>query len=329
MKLRYGSIAVVISILFLAGATSAQATDHARTCSTVRLGTTEGAVSAQYCVPRRANRVLQVLVHGGTYNHDYWDWRQFDGAYSYVDKANEAGYATLNLDRIGDGASFRPKLAVADTYTVQVDALHQVVQQARRLHAGPVELVGHSYGSLYVEGDLAAHPRDADAVILTGSGHTTTAVINAISKATTYPANNLERFAGLDAGYLTSRPGTRAALVYDPTKADPRVIAYDEATEDTLALGEAQTRPADQGALSIKIQVPVLLMDGNTDDHYCGPDVDNCASQATFRASEAPYFHTRLTTVLVSSGHDIQLSYVSPQADAIMLAWSNWTLDTR
>lgn len=289
-------------------------------------------VAAHYCFGLGArSHTVQVLVHGGTYNSSYWDWPQFNGRYSYVDRAVAAGYATLAIDRIGDGASTRPASSV-DTFDMQVDTLHQVLSAVREWGFGlgreKVELIGHSYGSLYAEGDLALHPGDADALILTGSGHTTTSVINAISRADTYPANNLPRFRalGLDDGYLTSTPGlaSRAALVYDPAKADPRVIQFDADTMDTLDLTEARTRPIDQGALSIRIQVPVLLIDGNTDNHYCGLDVDDCSSLSAFHASEAPYFSpaARLTTELVDSGHSIQLSYANAHADAEMLRWS-------
>ncbi len=328
-----------LALLFVAAltlatlATPAGADTRRATCAMLNIPTSQGTVAAQYCTPQHGNGVTQVLVHGATYNHDYWDWPQFHGAYSYVRRANDAGYTTLAIDRIGDGHSYRPALAVNDTYTVQVQALHNVMLYTRQRLAGrrgQVEMVGHSYGSLYVEGDLAVYPDDADAAILTGSGHAATAEITAISRADTEPAALLGgRFAGLDAGYLTSVPGTRAALVYDPAKADLRVITLDEATEDVMALGEIRTRPVDQGALSIQIQVPVLLMDGDTDNHYCGPDVDDCTSQRAFHASEAPFFSpaAHLSTVLVDSGHDIQLSYVSAFADTLMLAWSHRTLN--
>ena len=329
---------LVTVILAFAGSMSAHATQNIK-CSSidfpVQLPTGQSAnIHGNYCLPRHhLPNTIQILVHGATYNSDYWNWDQFNGRYSYVDNAVAAGYATLAIDRLGDGMSTRPA-SILDTYTAQVETLHQVITA---VHNGflqnkfrKFELIGHSYGSLYVEGDLVKYQHDADAVILTGSGHATTAVIGAISKADIYPANNLPRFSNLDNGYLTSTPGfdSRAALVYDPTKADPRVIQHDADTMDTLDITEAQTRPVNQGLLSIQIHVRTLLMVGNTDNHYCGPDVDNCSSQATFHASEAPYFSkdAHLTTMLVNSGHDIQLSYVSHSADNEMLEWSLRTL---
>jgi pimeloyl-ACP methyl ester carboxylesterase len=329
---------VTVTLAF-AGSMPAHATQNIK-CSSidfpVQLPTGQPAnIHGNYCLPKHhLPNTIQILVHGATYNSDYWNWDQFNGQYSYVDNAVAAGYATLAIDRLGDGMSTRPASAL-DTYAAQVETLHQVITAVHNGALGDrkfrkFELIGHSYGSLYVEGDLAKYQHDADAVILTGSGHTTTSVINAISKADTYSANNLSRFKKLDDGYLTSTPGfaSRAALVYDPIKADPRVIQHDADTMDTLDITEAQTRPVNQGLLSIQIHVRTLLIDGNTDNHSCGPDVDDCSSQAAFYASEAPYFSpaAHLTAMLVNSGHDIQLSYVSHSADNEMLEWSLRTL---
>ena len=44
---------------------------------------------------------VQLLVHGATYNHLYWNFPYGNGYYSYVDAATAAGYATFDIDRIG------------------------------------------------------------------------------------------------------------------------------------------------------------------------------------------------------------------------------------
>lgn len=40
---------------------------------------------------------LQVLLHGGTYDHKYWDWPSDSLQPSYVRAMTEAGYATLKF----------------------------------------------------------------------------------------------------------------------------------------------------------------------------------------------------------------------------------------
>jgi hypothetical protein len=54
-----------------------------------------------------APATAQLLVHGATYNHLYWNFPYGNGYYSYVDAATAAGYATFDIDRIGDGNSTR------------------------------------------------------------------------------------------------------------------------------------------------------------------------------------------------------------------------------
>src|SRR5690242_16002630 len=48
-------------------------------------------------------KTIQVLIHGGTYDHNYWDFPVQPETYSYVRELTDAGYATLNIDRLGVG----------------------------------------------------------------------------------------------------------------------------------------------------------------------------------------------------------------------------------
>src|SRR5689334_14888823 len=54
------------------------------------------------------HKTIQVLIHGGTYDHNYWDFPYQPETYSYVRELTNAGYATLNIDRLGVGESSRP-----------------------------------------------------------------------------------------------------------------------------------------------------------------------------------------------------------------------------
>src|SRR5262249_48040242 len=98
-----------------------------------------------------AGKTVQLLLHGSTYARYYWDFPYQPEHYSYVRAATKRGYATFNLDRIGNGASDHP-----NGNLVNMDAnafvVHQVVQALR---AGQVTsqsfakviVVGHSMGS--------------------------------------------------------------------------------------------------------------------------------------------------------------------------------------
>ncbi|MEV5729625.1 hypothetical protein AB0N50_28065 [Streptomyces pharetrae] len=66
-------------------------------------------IAGTLCTPRgtRAGTV-QLLVHGGTYDRDYWSVRARTGSPTYVESATRAGHATLASDRLGTGASSAP-----------------------------------------------------------------------------------------------------------------------------------------------------------------------------------------------------------------------------
>src|SRR5689334_22005511 len=69
------------------------------------------SIFVRYCQPvAKPSSTVQVLVHGITYDHSYWDIPDPDGGdrYSYEAAAAKAGYATLAIDRIGAGRSSHP-----------------------------------------------------------------------------------------------------------------------------------------------------------------------------------------------------------------------------
>jgi pimeloyl-ACP methyl ester carboxylesterase len=109
---------------------------------------------AEFCLPPgRTPTTVQLLVHGGTYNHDYWDFGVIDGIdYSYVNAALAAGYAVLDIDRLGDGQSSHPP-STDLTFTNTIYTLHEVIQALRSGAVGisfpRVMYVGHSFGSAY------------------------------------------------------------------------------------------------------------------------------------------------------------------------------------
>ena len=78
----------------------------------------------------------------------------------------------------------------------------------------------------------------------------------------------------MDPGYLTTRPGTRESLFYDPATADPAVVAVDEANKDTITAAELDglvsllSEPAAQQP-SYQDTVPVLVVVGAEDNVFC------------------------------------------------------------
>lgn len=159
-----------------------------------------------------------------------------------------------------------------------------------------VIMVGHSLGSIeaWIE-DARYH--DVDAVIITGALHAATPNLPAL-EGDFYTAADDPKFAGsgLDPGYLTTRPGTREALFYDPATTNPAVLALDEADKDTTTAAEladsvslVEEPPAEQP--SLQINVPVLVVVGADDNLFCaGVTVYNCASAASVQSYESQYY---------------------------------------
>jgi alpha-beta hydrolase superfamily lysophospholipase len=278
---------------------------------------------------------VQLLVHGVTYNHLYWNFPYGNGYYSYVDAATAAGYATFDIDRIGDGNSSHPPSADIDLNAGAV-TLHDAVTALR---SGAVDghafrhviMVGHSLGSIeaWIE-DARYH--DVDAIIITGALHAATPNLPAL-EADFYPAADDPKFAGsgLDSGYLTTRPGTRETLFYDPATASPAVVARDEAGKDTTTAAELTDSvtlitepPAEQP--SLQINVPVLVVVGAEDNLFCtGVTVYNCTSAASVQSFESQYYSTQAhlkVAVIPDTGHDLALSTTAPITDAVMIGWS-------
>ncbi|HVW42217.1 MAG TPA: alpha/beta fold hydrolase [Amycolatopsis sp.] len=262
--------------------------------------------------------VLQLLVHGATYDHTYWDFPGFDGRYSYVRTQNAGGYATLAIDQLGVGRSSHPPSALT-TQLASANAVHDVVTAARAGEFGPaftkVALVGHSFGSLTSWLEAGTY-HDVDGVLVSGASHSLGAVALARIATHVRPAQldpvTAPRVPPLDLGYL-SVPGARADVFYYLPNADPAVVQQDEATRSEGASGVALTVPVYIPS-TLGIQVPVLEVNGVEDMAFCsqggGGSLTDCADDARLRASEALYFAPAAhleTTVVPDAGHDLNL----------------------
>lgn len=150
---------------------------------------------------------LQVLTHGGTLDHTYWD---IAPGYSYVDAAADAGYATLAYDRLGSGLSDHPDPVQVVQLPLQIEILHVLVQRLRNTEIGGFAFknvvgVGHSLGSALTQGVTVKHPKDFDALIMQGTsinpGHAFTGLASEdLQIAST---QILPRFKHLADGYHT------------------------------------------------------------------------------------------------------------------------------
>ena len=297
-------------------------------------------ISGELCsttAERHRGAVVQLLIPGATYSHDYWDFGVVDGfTYSYAREVAAAGIATFTIDPLGSGASSR---TASTKITAQADAFiaHQLVQALRDgtvagIRFAKVIEVGHSLNSLIVWDEAIAY-HDVDGVIVTGAAHSLAAAFAKAVSADLYPAADDPKFAGtgLDSGYLTTVPGSRGTLYYHEPDADPAVIALDEARKDVVSGTELNTAlPVVTDTATRAIGVPVLDILGSDDFTTCGLStqghVFDCSSGTSAAAQEAPFYSPQAqirACVIPGSGHDISLALNSGLQAADTIAWSD------
>lgn len=289
--------------------------------SNIRVASSEDAprswsVAVEYCQPLRwahGPRRVDVLTHGATYTRTYWDWPEGNGAYSYVGRALDDGRATLNYDRIGNGDSTRPASSTEITMATDAYVLHQLVTILKWFGYQKIASVSHSYGSGVALAEAAEYG-DVSTVVVSGYLHRPS---NPAVTAGNYPANQDPKFAaaGLDDGWLTSRPGVRGTSFHSPS-ADPDVVAQDEAQKDLVSrtgllnfLSQRGVPPADN--ISTLVEVPVLVLQADQDAIFChDPATFNCSDQGAVTANEAPFYANARefwVSIVPGSGHSLTL----------------------
>lgn len=336
-------VAVVGSVLATTAAVPAQATDAPRhdvvvlgpadsasgaDCTALRFPVRQfaGADAVQHVYgelcssgPVDASTPVQVLIHGGTYDHHYWDWPYRPERYSYVRAATAEGFATLNIDRLGYGRSDHPNPATLD-FQVAGYVTHQLVQYLRSGAVGPafetVVLNGHSMGGLTAQ-HAASTYQDVDAVIVTGVGHDFAATGIAQVADKFYPAALDPKFGllGLPLGYLTTVPGNRLETFVEPGQVDPAIAEYEERLKDTLSPTELTgiTLDSYNHAITREITAPVLYALGQYDLIWC-PTTRDCntdpqpAKEGSFYAEGTDY----TSYVVQGGGHSVNMNTVAP-----------------
>lgn len=318
-------------------------------CSAVKLpvrllpgGPKRYTIAGERCVPSGSTpATVQVLLAGATYDRYFWNPAFHPEKYSYVWAATAAGYATLNIDPLGTGASSHPNSGLV-TIESTAYTVHQLIQAVRAGSLGQafsrVVLVGHSMGTAVAWNEIANY-QDVDGLIAADNVHIPNLVGAVNDSLTLYPAMLDPGFAklGLDPGYLTTRPGTRSAAFYHTSDADPAMISYDEAHKQVVTATFMATYFAEDVDLdSSRIRVPVLVAAGQDDQLMCGQlglgrllgvVEANCTTSSTLLRSEAPYYSNPATClqafVLPDAGHDIDLSFGASKFFAVANRWAN------
>lgn len=283
----------------------------------------EWHVEGELCVPEGAARV-EVLLSGGTYGSEYWDFGFQPETYSYVNFANDRRVATFNYDRLGMGESSKPDPTLL-TFDTHVDVVYRIVKSLRDGSFGwkaqRVVLVGHSFGSAIAVSESSMH-QDVDAVVLTGLSHFVARVPVEVMSAW-YPArlDPNPRFNDLHPGWLTSRPGARDVFYYLPNT-DPAVLAHDEATKETVSLGfVAGVRYAAETAV---ITPPVLTVLGEKDQLMC--PVSQCSDPHSVARLEGvfyPLLKSYDLKFIPDAAHNLALQRNAQEFFRVMHDWIN------
>jgi pimeloyl-ACP methyl ester carboxylesterase len=275
-----------------------------------------------------AGKPVQVLIHGGAYNHTYWDIPYRPQQYSYVEQATNQGYATLNFDRLGYGQSAHPNPLTLN-FTVAGYVTHQLVTALRQGSLGPkfstVILNGHSMGAAAADNE-AENYSDINGLIVSGIGHELDPEVEVTVGSKLYPAELDPKFAGhIPPGYLTTIPGQRAGAFVEPGLIEPGMVAVEETTlKDTLSPNELTTlfEESYNPTLTRKITVPVLFAQGEFDELWC-LRTKNCRTDPT-SAAEASYYSPGVSfthIIIPQAGHSINVSITAPAFYAQTFAW--------
>jgi len=273
------------------------------------------------------NKTLQVLVSGAGYGAAYWDFPHKPDTYSYARTALRAGDAIFNFDRLGMGLSDHPFGASLDVDT-QAYVLHQTLStltSERDFNA--VVMLGHSFGSTISLAHALAYPEQADGIVLTGFIHN----FNPDFGRAMGQGIAVAAFSGplvgdiVDPTYVISKPDSRADVFYTPGHADPDVMAVDNETRETTAVGELASMSRYFKDQSKALTVPVMVLVGENDFVVCGNELD-CTDHAAVVANELEFYPAATCpeiTVLDDTNHNANLHRNAPASFALMQDWIN------
>ena len=242
------------------------------------------------------HKTIQITLHGSTYSHLYWDWPFQPETYSYMRRATAAGYAVLNLDRIGIGQSDRPPAA---------DGHHRVqcatwsTRSSRRC-AAAIWSCPRSAASAPSGWRSSAHSlgsRDLDP----GGGHLRRRGRRGADRRVAHrdpgpggdlrdPVSGEPRSALRGAehpGRLSHHPARRPRHLLLPAvrrSPGPRARRADQGDRDH---GPSSTRPFPALGLSGGVHVPVLVVVGDLDLAFC--DAPSCTASGSL-ATEPSFY---------------------------------------
>ncbi|GJJ05891.1 hypothetical protein Clacol_000078 [Clathrus columnatus] len=288
--------------------------DGLNTTDTIQLRKTFN-VFGELCQPVEASEFkddIQILLHGQTYTHAYWDttWNGYQN-YSYVSFSCQNGITSFAYDDICAGLSSKPlseecqlPSAAAVASTLAHDAKSGRLAQVLTGHTKTFQKVigiGHSIGSVVfnyeVIKDGASSPYDG--LVLTGHLHDLGFLENPPVKSRTIASQvDPDRFGNLDSGYTTTI-GSARSIFYGPTNNSfsPVMFQLDVLTFDAGSIWLTNQVPFVY-VPAVGYLGPVVVMVGEFDQLHCILDGGPCV-QSVIQKLEPAFFpqSTNVTTI--------------------------------
>ncbi|KAH8899975.1 alpha/beta-hydrolase [Thozetella sp. PMI_491] len=287
-------------------------------------------INGIFCSPRGPNPrgVLEILVHGLTYNKSYWDGFGTAKTYDWPLFATSRGYHTLAIDRLGHGESTEHLDGVEGLQLpLHLELIHQLISSVRHgpnplgRNFGTIVYVGHSYGSVLATAHVGKYPNDVD--VLVPTGHSTVpypptliTLTGDLGAARVFP-----RFAALPPSYLVIRDESAREAGFYMGSYDPQLAQLDFSRSDTMTPGELIVQSAGLSPVP-GFKGPVLVVTGAEDAILCNPKTGRSCDDILNETAKL-YPGSRLYNfyAVPKTGHDIVLHSTAPETFARVHDW--------
>jgi pimeloyl-ACP methyl ester carboxylesterase len=286
-------------------------------------------IAATYCTPLIGlKKGLQILTHGIGFDRTYWDAPFNDHNYSYVNKAMEAGYATLAHDRLGIGASSRGDPINEIQATLEIEALRALTQAVRDGSVAGVPAyqavyhVGHSFGSVQTFALSREYPNISNGIILQGWAPTGDYLSDFVFGGNFVDVQTTPLKDNYTAGYFAAgNPSAVQTNFFAPGQFDPKMLEFAVETGQPVSQGEMLTiGGAGHGVSSFK--GPVLVITGERDLPFCGGDclaTNNGFGSIPGAAQEVFANVTVQVQIVRDAGHGLNYEYRAQDTFAKMI----------
>ncbi|KAJ7909394.1 hypothetical protein B0H13DRAFT_2492551 [Mycena leptocephala] len=265
--------------------------------------------------------VVQFLVHGFTYNNQYWSppIEEFRN-YSYSAFSCDRGLSSLAIDWVGVGLSSRPVNASDVQYATEAAVASQLARQLKNVSILPgvepfkkVIGIGHSAGSVLLNFDaLAEGPQSPfDGLIMTGALIVEPNTLPPLPILSARDDDPL-RWGGLDPDYLTT---SSRNIFYgpDPATFSPRMIRFDNFTKDVGSIATLLQVPI--STLTAQYTGHVAKVVGSEDQILClGTRCEDVAALNAVEKVLWPDAKSFEVLVAQGSGHDLNLDFLAEGA---------------